>query len=375
MDHFGTVIPRTSHKLRFLVVLILAFLALETRASVDAAEHLVANEGQTQTSGNVQRVIIDTDPGTDDALALLLAFNSPELRVEAITVVAGNVTADLGLDNALRIASLAEKCDVPIAKGAAGPLAQKLNTEEFWNGAGGVGGAELPSTSCKAIPTFGPDLIIQLVHQFPHEITLIPIGPETNIALAVAKDPAIVPLVKGVVLMGGSITGGNVNATSEFNIHADPEAASIVFNAGWPMVMVGLDVTERTLITNADVARMESKPGPETKFAAAVARFQIGTYQGTGFGGGAIHDALAVGEVIDRSFLKTKAMRVDIETQGKFTRGATVANRENAVDRVVPRGDRLETVGVDTVEPNVQVAIAVDSQRFIQLFVERSSGK
>jgi inosine-uridine nucleoside N-ribohydrolase len=133
--------------------------------------------------------------------------------------------------------------------------------------------------------------------------------------------------------------------------------------------------TEHTLISNADVGWMESQPGLETKFAAAVARFQIGTYQGTGFGRGAIHDALAVGEVIDRSFLKTKAMRVDIETQGKFTRGARVANRENAVDRVVPRGDRLETVGVETVEPNVQVAIAVDSRRFIQLFVERSSGK
>jgi purine nucleosidase len=322
-----------------------------------------------------QKVIIDTDPGTDDALALLLAFNSPELQVEAVTVVAGNVTADRGLDNALRIASLAGKCDVPVARGAAGPLTQKLNTEEFWNGANGVGGAELPATRCQAAASFGPDVIIQLVHQFPHQITLIPIGPLTNIALAVAKDRTIVPLVKEVVLMGGSISGGNVNAASEFNIHSDPEAASIVFNAGWPLVMVGLDVTEHTLITNADVARMEAKPGPETKFAAAVARFQIGTYQGTGFGGGAIHDALAVGAVIDPSFLKTKAMRVDIELDGKFTRGATVANRENAVDHVVPRGDRLETVGVDSVEPNVQVAIGADSQRFIAAFVERISGK
>lgn len=322
-----------------------------------------------------QRVIIDTDPGTDDALALLLAFNSPELQVEAVTVVAGNVTADMGLDNALRITSLAGKCAVPVAKGADGPLSQKLNTEEFWNGTNGVGGAELPATRCRAASTFGPDLIIRMVHQYPHQIILIPIGPLTNIALALAKDPTIVPLVKEVVLMGGSITGGNVNAASEFNIHSDPEAASIVFNAGWPLVMVGLDVTEHTLITNADVARMESKPGPETKFAAAVARFQIGTYQGTGFVGGAIHDALAVGAVIDPSFLKTKAMRVDIELDGKLTRGATVANRENAVDRVVPRGDRLETVGVDSVEPNVQVAIGVDSQRFIQMFVERISGK
>jgi purine nucleosidase len=376
MDYFGTArASRERPKLAVSVLLALIIFGLHSLSSLAASEQPKQNQAQKRVPTDPQRVIIDTDPGTDDALALLLAFNSSGLEVEAITVVAGNVTADLGLDNALRIASLARKCDVPIAKGAAGPLAQKLNTEEFWNGANGVGGAELPTTRCNAAPTFGPDLIIQLVHQFPHEITLIPIGPETNIALAVAKDPTIVPLVKEVVLMGGSITGGNVNAASEFNIHADPEAASIVFNAGWPIVMVGLDVTEHTLITNADVARMESNPGPETEFAAAVTHFQIATYQGTGFGGGAIHDALAVGAVIDSSFLKTKAMRVDIETQGKFTRGATVANRENAVDRVVPKGGRLETVGVDAVQPNVQVAIGVDSKRFIQLFVDRIAGK
>ena len=214
-----------------------------------------------------------------------------------------------------------------------------------------------------------------MIHRYPHEITLVPIGPLTNIALAVSKDPSIVPLVQGVVLMGGSITGGNVNAASEFNIHSDPEAASIVFNAGWPITMVGLDVTEHTLITNADVARLESVSSPESRFAAAVARFQIGTYQGTGFGGGAVHDALAVGAVIDGSFLKTQEMRVDIETDGKFTRGETVGNRGNAIDRVVPRGDRLETVGVDAVQPNVHVAVSVDSARFIQLLVARLGGK
>jgi len=139
--------------------------------------------------------------------------------------------------------------------------------------------------------------------------------------------------------------------------------------------MVGLDVTEHTLITEADVTQLESKGGAESRFAAAVARFQIGTYQGTGFGGGAVHDALAVGAVVDPSFLKTQDMRVEIETDGKFTRGETVGNRGNAVDRVVPKGNRLETVGVDAVQPNVHVAVGVDSARFIQLFVERISGK
>ena len=347
-------------------------VALMAGAVLSAA---IVSSAHAQSQAAPKKIIIDTDPGTDDALAILLALNSPEIDVRAITVVAGNVTSDLGFENALKVLSLAGRCGIPVAKGAAHPLFQKLNTEEFWNGKNGLGGAELPPSRCDASSQFGPDLIIEMVRRYPHEIILVPIGPLTDIALAISKDPSIIPLVKEVVLMGGSITGGNVNAASEFNIHSDPEAASIVFDAGWPITMVGLDVTEHTLITNADVRRLEVAAGPEARFAAAVARFQIGTYQGTGFGGGAVHDALAVGAVIDRSFLNTQGMRVDIETDGKFTRGETVGNRGNAVDRVVPRGDRLETIGVDAVQPNVQVAVGVDSSRFIELLVSRLSGK
>jgi len=322
-----------------------------------------------------QRVIIDTDPGTDDALAILLALNSPEVRVEALTIVAGNQTAPTGLENALKIVSLAGRCDVPVAKGAERPLHSKLVVDRFWNGPNGLGGAELPPSRCKADPRFGPDLIIELVHKYPHEITLIPIGPETNIALAFEKDPSIVPLVKGVVLMGGSISGGNVTGASEFNVFCDPEAADVVFNAGWPITMVGLDVTEVTLIKNAQVAELEQNAGPEARFAAALARFQIGLYQGTGFEGGAIHDALAVGAAIDPSFLKTKAMRVDVETEGHFARGETIANRHGTVDKVVAKGDLLESVGVDPVQPNVNVAVGIDSERFLKFFVLRLQGK
>jgi inosine-uridine nucleoside N-ribohydrolase len=322
-----------------------------------------------------KRVIIDTDPGTDDALAILLALNSPEVRVEAITVVAGNVLAPVGLDNALGITSLAGRCDIPVAEGAKGPLHGTLVIEPFWNGPNGLGGAQLPASRCKADPRFGPDLIIDLVHKYPHEITLIPVGPETNIALAVLKDPSIVPLVKGVVLMGGSISGGNVNGASEFNVFCDPEAADVVFNAGWPVTMVGLDVTEITLMKNADVAELEKNAGPEAKFAAAVAKFQIGLYQGTGFGGGAIHDALAVGAVIDPSILQTKAMHVDVETAGRFARGETIGNRHGTVDKVIPVGDHFESVGVNPVQPNVDVAVGIDSPRFLKFFVSRLQGK
>src|ERR1700678_3687455 len=243
---------------------------------------------------SAERVIIDTDPGTDDALAILLALRSPELRVEALTVVAGNVTASVGLENALKIVSLAGRCDVPVAEGAQRPLHAKLNIEPFWNGPGGLGGAELPASNCKPDPRFGPDVIIELVHKYPHEITIIGVGPETNLALAILKDPTIVPLVKHVILMAGAISGGNVNGAAEFNVYCDPDAADLVFRAGWPIPMVGLEVTEITLISSAQVDEIERGGSAEAKFAAAVARFQVGLYQGTGFGGGAIHDALAV---------------------------------------------------------------------------------
>src|SRR5947208_7255297 len=150
---------------------------------------------------------------------MMLALNSPELDVRAITVVPGNVTAAQGLENALRMVSLANRCDTPVAAGAQHPLFQKLVTAEFWHGKNGLADVELPASKCKVDSRFGPELIIQLVDAAPHEITFLPVGPLPNLALAVEKDPSIVPLVKEVILMGGSISGGNVNAAAEANIY------------------------------------------------------------------------------------------------------------------------------------------------------------
>src|SRR5881275_2964798 len=219
-----------------------------------------------QANTQTQRVIIDTDPGVDDAFAILLALNSPELKVEALTVVPGNVDGRQGLENALKIVSLAGRCDVMVAGGAQHPLNQKLITAQYWHGPNGLAGVELPASKCKADSRFGPDLIIELVHKYPHEITLIPVGPLTNIALAVSKDPSIVPLVKNVVIMGGSITGGNVNAAAEANIYNDPEAAQIVFQAGWPLTMVGLDVGDKTLLSRKHLAQLGQTHGPMNDF-------------------------------------------------------------------------------------------------------------
>src|SRR5881396_4273624 len=213
-------------------------------------------------SAATRKIIFDTDPGSDDAMALMLALNSPELDVRAIIVVPGNVTAQQGLENALRMASLANRCDIRIAAGAQHPLFQKLITAEFWHGKNGLANVELPASKCKVDPRFGPDFIIQLVHAAPHEITLVPVGPLTNISLAVEKDPSIVPLVKEVILMGGSISGGNVNAAAEANIYNDPEAAQIVFQAGWPVTMVGLDVGDKTLLGPKQLDELGKTHGP-----------------------------------------------------------------------------------------------------------------
>jgi purine nucleosidase len=322
-----------------------------------------------------KKVILDTDPGTDDAMALMLALNSPELDVRAVTVVPGNVTAAQGLENALRMISLANRCDIPVAAGAQHPLFQKLITAEFWHGKNGLANIELPPSKCKVDSHFAPDLIIQLVHASPHEITLVPVGPLTNIALAVEKDPSIVQLVKEVILMGGSISGGNVNAAAEANINNDPEAAQIVFQAGWPLTMVGLDVGDKTLLSQKYLDQLGQTHGPVNDFIYSVAKYLINLAAQFGLLGTPMYDPLAVGVAIDATPVKAPEMHVEVETRGEFTHGETVANRRGMVERNVLHGDRYVIEGVDEVKPNTKVCTEVDADRFLQLFVSRIRGK
>ena len=326
-------------------------------------------------SGAAKKIILDTDPGTDDAMALMLALNSPELDVRAVTVVPGNVTAKQGLENALRMMSLANRCDIPVAAGAQHPLFQKLITAEFWHGKNGLANVELPASKCKVDSRYGPDLIIEMVHAAPHEITLVPVGPLTNIALAVEKDPSIVPLVKEVIIMGGSITGGNVNAAAEANIYNDPEAAQIVFQAGWPLTMVGLDVGDKTLLSQKYLEQLGQTHGPMNDFIYQVARYLIDLSAQFGFSGTPMYDPLAVGVAIDATLVKAPPMHVDVETRGEFTRGETVANRHGTVERNVLHGDRYIIEGLDKVEPNAKVCVDVEADRFLQMFVSRIRGK
>jgi inosine-uridine nucleoside N-ribohydrolase len=322
-----------------------------------------------------KRAIIDTDPGVDDAFAILLALNSPELKVEALTVVPGNVDGKQGLENALKITSLANRCDVIVAGGAQHPLNQKLITAQYWHGKNGLAGVELPAPKCKADPRFGPDLIIELVHKYPHEITLIPVGPLTNIALAVSKDPSIASLVKDIIIMGGSITGGNVNGAAEANIYNDPEAAQIVFNAGWTVTMIGSDVGERTLFLRKHQTEMASQHGAESDFVVKLADYYLSASEKSGYSGAAMYDPLAVATAIDPSIVTLKDMHVDVETRGEFTRGETVANRMGYEETNVLHGDHYEIDGLTKLKPNARVCTASDADRFLQLFVSRIKGK
>lgn len=322
-----------------------------------------------------QRVIIDTDPGTDDALAIYLALNSPELKVEAFTVVPGNVTAEQGLDNALKLVSVAGRCDVPVAAGAQHPLMQKVYTAGYWHGKNGIADIELPPSKCKVDPRFAPDLIIELIHKYPHEITLIPVGPLTNIALAVSKDPSIVKLTKNIVIMGGSISGGNTTGVAEANIFGDPEAAEIVFMAGWTVTMVGSDVGEQTLMRRKELTELEAGHGPVNDVVTKIARFYIERSEKNGWDGAAMYDPLAVAVAFDPTLVTTKEMHIDVETRGEFTRGETVPNRNLENEKNVLHGDHYEIEGYDKLAVNAKVCVGSDAPRFLAMFIGRVKGK
>ena len=321
-------------------------------------------------------IILDTDPGVDDALAILLALNSPAVDLKAITVVPGNVTAQQGLKNALQIVSLADKCSVPVAAGAQRYLSPKFITGEFFHGLkNGIGNIDLPPAKCSPDPRFAADLIVEIIHKYPHQITLVPVGPETNIALAVMRDPSIVPLVKRVVAMAGSLTGGNTNAVAEMNVFYDPEAAQIVFNAGWPITMVDVLVGVQAAITKADIDELATTHGPQNDFAVELLRFRYHGSDKSAHPGAVIFDPLAVAVAFDPTLLQTQDMHVDIETKGEFTRGETVANRSGTLENDVWNGERYAAVGLERVQPNVSVGVGVDAERFRRLMISTLAGK
>ena len=342
------------------------------------------------------RVIIDTDPGVDDALALLLAMRSPELKIEGITPVAGNVPLELTLPNALRMAEIAGRTEIPVAAGAKAPLVRRLVTATYAHGENGLGGAVFPEPKTKPIATPAAEFIRETVRKYPGEITLITIGPLTNVAAALNSDPDLAGLVRSLVMMGGSLSGGNITPAAEFNVYVDPEAARVVFQSGIPITMVGLDVTRRTSLTDDHVRVLESAQNPVSQAAAKIARNAIDHNRERGFlVGPNMHDSLAVAAFLDPSILTWKEYYVDVETTGELTAGETLGYSPTAGDlRRRPemekqaaaamqiRGSaptlastRTSPVVRDKFVPNTNLAVEVDSKRFFELLIGRLAGK
>jgi len=275
-----------------------------------------------------KRIILDCDPGHDDAVAMLLAHGNPNIDLVAITTVFGNQTIDRVTHNALAIAQIAGITSVPIARGSHRPLVRELTTAGSIHGETGLDGPTLPTPTLTLDPRHAVDLIIDTVmSSAPDTITLVPTGALTNIALAVRKEPRIVSRVHEVVLMGGAYAGGNWSATSEFNILIDPEAAHIVFNEKWPLTMVGLDATHSALATPdvlSSIAAIDTAPA---RFVGELMEFFAATYREVqGFDYPPVHDPCAVAYVADPSVLTVRRVPLNVELTGTLTLGMTVAD-------------------------------------------------
>jgi purine nucleosidase len=291
-----------------------------------------------------RKVIIDCDPGHDDALAIMLAAANPEIELLAITTVAGNQTLDLTTLNARRVCTAAGIAGVPIAAGCDRPLLRELVTAADVHGASGLDGVEWPEPAVNVEPAHAVDLIVELVMAAPGEITLVPTAPLTNVALALRREPRIATAVREVVLMGGSFTRGNVTPAAEFNVYVDPEAAAVVFAAGWPLTMVGLDLTHQARVTPEVLSRIEALGTPLATAVVQMMRFY--GRRSAAEGGPPLHDPCAVARVIDPEVMGCRDAFVAVETEGRWTRGMTVtdfaarlggpANAEVAMELDVP---------------------------------------
>lgn len=276
-----------------------------------------------------RKIIIDTDPGQDDAVAILLALASPELTVLGLTAVAGNVPLPLTALNARKVLELAGRPDIPVFAGCDRPLTRPLVTAENVHGQSGLDGIELPDPAIALQPRHGVDFIIDTLRREPAgSVTLVPLGPLTNIATAFRLAPDIIARVRQIVLMGGAyFEVGNVTPAAEFNIHVDPEAAAEVLAAGAPLTMVPLDATHQALTSESWIDSMRALPGrcgwAVASWTAFFERFDRGKY---GSEGAPLHDPCTIAWLLRPDLFQGRHINVEIETEGRFTTGMTVAD-------------------------------------------------
>jgi len=306
-------------------------------------------------AGSRRPVILDGDPGHDDALAILLACASPGLDVLGVTTVGGNARVADTTRNALRVLTLLGRTDVPVAAGAERPLIRDLLVQTAFHGTTGLDGADLPDPAVGACPETAIELIAALVRASPTPVTLVPTGPLTNIALFLRAFPTLHDRIGAISLMGGSLGVGNTTASAEFNIWQDPEAAAIVFGAGRPILMAGLDVTHQALVLPADVARLDGLGTRTGRVVADLMRFfAIHHRDRYGWDGPPIHDAVAVGVLVAPWLIERRRMRIDVETGDGLTRGRTVGDEH----------------GVTGLAPNAEIGVDVDRAAFLDLVVD-----
>lgn len=315
-------------------------------------------------------VLIDTDPGIDDALALIFALRSMEIEVNAVTTVAGNVPIELATRNLFRILTeLSVPASFPVAQGAQAPLRRPLVSAGHIHGDDGLGNLDrlrrpdgsflYPDPAIQLVSHDGADLILETIRRCLDELVLIALGPLTNLAIAFERDPAIMRKVREVIIMGGAFAvPGNVTPSAEFNFYVDPEAAHQVLSAGLPVQIVPLDVTRQVILRReAAEHRMAGRQDRASRFVWDMIRsgFELAR-SSERVNGLTLHDPLAVGVAVDPSLVKLTPLFVDVETEGRLTRGMSLAD--------LRPGERAPS-------PNCQVAMAVDADRFLSVFLER----
>ncbi|MDQ1551006.1 MAG: hypothetical protein QOD50_428 [Actinomycetota bacterium] len=271
------------------------------------------------------KILLDCDPGLDDALALLLAHGDPNIDLVAVTTVGGNVSIEKTTRNALELREYLGFTAVPIAAGAGEPLSGPVQSAEHVHGEDGLGNVKLPAAALPVSDRHAVDLIIETLQAAPGEVHLVATGPLTNIALALRREPRIVDWVASFTIMGGSYTRGNATPAAEFNIYADPDAASEVFAAGWQVTMVGLDLTLQAIVDEGIVDRMHQLGRLGVELIAPLATFWTNPLDDD-WDGQALHDVCAVAFVARPDLFTSKPARVDVELVGEFTRGMTVVD-------------------------------------------------
>jgi inosine-uridine nucleoside N-ribohydrolase len=300
-------------------------------------------------------ILLDCDPGHDDAVALMLALASPEVELLGVTTVSGNQTLEKTTANALRVLELAGRGDVPVAAGAGRPLARELFVAAYVHGESGLDGPVLPPPRGSPVEEHAVDFLAGKMLASERPVTLIATGPLTNVALFLARHPEAAGRVERHVLMGGAIAEGNVTPAAEFNVWADPEAAWRVFRSGLDVTMIGLDVTHKALFTDAHAERLRAT-GTIGAFVAELFafyhRFHAETY---GFEGSPIHDAVAVAQVIRPGLVRTLERNVEVDCESELCRGRTVVDLWRRTDRPA----------------NAKVGVDIDAEAFLELLVER----